>query len=933
MKNKIISVILVVLLLCSCILPVGAEEEQQQGKEITLSMFCNLTKKNSIKGVYKDNNFYISADDLCTVSGAKLTEQTEKSTVFSVNDGQRIITVNHQSQCLSEDKKGERLITMPVLQYNGQRYYSVLHFLRYLGIAVSIDKDAETQLKVFVRYTIFDALVEFVEMDRGNFFWWDEVSCEENEKIENKIINSGIVALINRDSNVFRMMIDAKGIEREALEDALISIITNEGESYFDENNSSLDSLNLANDVLGTTSDIAGFIVEAYKTDATKALGDFIDDFATGATTAANTAVTIINAVETMKQFCTITDTQISLLDNTIISCAEKSPLLQNEWSRLIKAAENVSNRVKSEYANNLAAASEVTSKLAYNSLQSAVSISNPVSAAWSGAVLLCKLVPYTADMINKKTQLYNAYNCSMIQLIANELLYDVFCDLYESDYMQFNVTSQYKALEEMKNALILQLKSTLTTRDYLIKSGFLEDSYASEMRILNKETAELLNKTVNCKIVPVGSDPYINEDLSWMASYADEVDKLSFVMKEENIETKTSFGAVYCTSKITYPYFSGSSNTANLLNKRYSDIINGYKNRENESIDEWYENVRESSNIDMLPYFDDYEVEVKYNKNGYISMLETNHFFTGGAHPYHDELGVTYSIQTGKEMTASHFFEGSESDINNVLNYYYLDSEAAYAYDVYDGWWKNRNFVLTEDGICFYVNVGDAVERVEILIPYTSKNSPVISAKKALQEYESNWPKKLTMQEATQIVLNYFNSTSSEYGEYVVFDNETSEDDTGYNFIVRFQRKDAPPEASPNVLAADAFVNKTTGELLVDGVPVNSQNSPAGELLNITDGQQLTLTGTISHESYEINAINKGEAVILNLDAPISCVFNSGDGTYQNYESLLESVQLSVNEPLSENERIQVTGTVMFAHTGHHIREVVLIDCDVVNC
>ena len=403
----------------------------------------------------------------------------------------------------------------------------------------------------------------------------------------------------------------------------------------------------------------------------------------------------------------------------------------------------------------------------------------------------------------------------------------------------------------------------------------------------------------------------------------------LKYEMRKEYFEKKTSTGVLLITNTISYPYFLGSSETERILNKRYEDIINAYRQSNSENIESWYQSVVEADELYKLPFYNDMDITVSYNENGYVSILEWTHDWPGGAHPYHYENGITYELKSAKEVDYSEFFVGDPYEINAFLN------ERAYdlGYTTYyqDKWYENSHFVLTEDGICFYFWVGDAVAREEILIPYTSKDSPVVEVKKSSGEDESDRSDILTMQEATQIVLNYFNSTSSEYGEYVVFDNETSEDDTGYNFIVRLQRKDAPPGASPNVLVADAFVNKTTGELLVDGVPVSSQNSPAGEPLNITDGQQLTLTGTVSHESYEINAINKGEAVILNLDAPISCVFNSNDGTYQNYESLLESVQLSVNEPLSENERIQVTGTVMFAHTGHHIREVVLIDCDVI--
>lgn len=519
MKNKIIALLLVVTLIFSFGFTTYAET-QQSFNEVTLSMYCNVSEKRRITGVYSKNNFYVKADDLCDVANGEITEQTEESIVVSCNYGIRNIKIYHTTQNMTEDPQEERLITMPIIEYENTRYYSLLHFLRYLGINVSIEEKAETQLKIFVRYNIFDAIGEYIEKNKGNFFWWDEVECSENENLEDKLVNAGVVALINRDSNIFRMMFDAEGIEREALEDALVSILVNEGESYFNEKNSSLDSLNLANDALGFTADVAGFIVDAYKSDATENLGKFINGFSTASTISANSAVNFVNAFTTMKQFDSITETQRTLLENTILKYPKDSALLCGEWERLQEAAKNVNIRVKDAFANGFEAGNEAVTGIAYDLLQGSVSNGNPVAFAWSGAIFINKLIPYTSNMIDKKTQLYNAYLSSIIQTVANELLSDAVADLNDADFMQFNSTSQYEHLLESKNSLVLQLKSTLTTREYLIKSEFLEKSYAKEMKEMNKQTAELLNKIENCKIVLIGMVPSISEDLTWMENY-----------------------------------------------------------------------------------------------------------------------------------------------------------------------------------------------------------------------------------------------------------------------------------------------------------------------------------------------------------------------------------------------------------------------------
>ena len=42
----------------------------------------------------------------------------------------------------------------------------------------------------------------------------------------------------------------------------------------------------------------------------------------------------------------------------------------------------------------------------------------------------------------------------------------------------------------------------------------------------------------------------------------------------------------------------------------------------------------------------------------------------------------------------------------------------------------------------------------------------------------------------------------------------------------------------------------------------------------------------------------------------------------------VVDSVQISLDDELPEGTHLTVTGNVMYAHTGHHIRHIVLLDC-----
>ena len=42
----------------------------------------------------------------------------------------------------------------------------------------------------------------------------------------------------------------------------------------------------------------------------------------------------------------------------------------------------------------------------------------------------------------------------------------------------------------------------------------------------------------------------------------------------------------------------------------------------------------------------------------------------------------------------------------------------------------------------------------------------------------------------------------------------------------------------------------------------------------------------------------------------------------------VVDSVQISLDDKLPEGTHLTVTGNVMYGHTGHHIRHIVLLDC-----
>lgn len=519
MIKRLISIIISLCLLISVVdtKVLAAETESEKPMEITLSMYSNLSTDTSISGLYDDNVFYISLEKLCDLVEGEIISQSDKEATIKVGIREFVLEVG-SGNMVEKLYSSNNNIKMPSMFQDNQIYISALHFLTYIGATVHIDEQSDVQFMVFKRYDIFNALVDMSNTASGHFFWWDEFDIEY-EDLKDKIVNAGIVALINRESNVFRMMFDAKGMEQEAVEEALLTIVKNEGVEYFDENSPKSEIAGLGNDFIGTEAGWFSLIIDAYQDSSD--LGKQISDLADSSAVAAGYTTNVIDAIESLKQFNNISVTQKELLANTIIKNASDSKTLNEQCKVVLEAAENINEKIQSEHAKQIDLATQSAEATAYDLINGVAGVgTNPVSIAWDSAILLTKLIPSSKEMIDRKALLYNAYNSSIIQLIANEMLVDACNDWYYGRY-----SNAEEQLTTIKQLMVLQLKSTLTTREYLVESGFVEEDYANQTKKINKDIAFLLNNVENC-FIP-SANMYSVEydgDLTWMENYAAEI-------------------------------------------------------------------------------------------------------------------------------------------------------------------------------------------------------------------------------------------------------------------------------------------------------------------------------------------------------------------------------------------------------------------------
>lgn len=196
--------------------------------------------------------------------------------------------------------------------------------------------------------------------------------------------------------------------------------------------------------------------------------------------------------------------------------------------------------------------------------------------------------------------------------------------------------------------------------------------------------------------------------------------------MRTERLESRLSDGRLYSESVLEYPYFFGEMPVETALNEEFAQGIaqrRAYYENEMDA-DERYQRVKEyGGDVDsQMPYYTRSTVTVGYNAHAVLSILRIDLNWGGGAHPYTEEMGRTL-LHTGETLGYEDLLQGTERQRREVDEQYLTGTAAS------DKSLRYATFYLTQTGMHFYLNVGDAVERVEVELPFTDPEDYHISA------------------------------------------------------------------------------------------------------------------------------------------------------------------------------------------------------------
>lgn len=306
-----------------------------------------------------------------------------------------------------------------------------------------------------------------------------------------------------------------------------------------------------------------------------------------------------------------------------------------------------------------------------------------------------------------------------------------------------------------------IYLKSCMVTRDAAIaslenKKSELGEEIQPLIDVQNEINGEIANilaafKEANSTnidgslgFLPSDNENYLNiyDDsklVLWITEVKDDT-KIEYEMKTETIETLLSDGRAYYSNTVNYPFFLGSSDVESELNQRYADMISEFQSHVGDSAeaDEAYKERLNDPNLDCIdeygqktvpiPFYDDVDSEVIYNERNVLSIKETYSMWSGGMHAYHSEKALNFDISTGKELTYLDILDGTNAEIDAVLRLYLEKFVYSPTEVQIENLKQYTAYTLCDDGLCFYYNVGDAVSRQEIVIPYTSEDTYIIT-------------------------------------------------------------------------------------------------------------------------------------------------------------------------------------------------------------
>lgn len=205
----------------------------------------------------------------------------------------------------------------------------------------------------------------------------------------------------------------------------------------------------------------------------------------------------------------------------------------------------------------------------------------------------------------------------------------------------------------------------------------------------------------------------------------------LEWRFERKKFSTTESSGREVYYFGFTYPVFSGEGSEAlnDYVNSNYLNYMaeaEAQSGVDDSYLDDYRESMDEETLANMLPFFDELTLDTVWANEEYLSLSGHMGFWSGGAHPYTYRAGTVVRRSDAQTLSLDELIDTSNLP-EQVREHFPEDAYAddpEFRADTIERITGMADvpeaFALEDGGLRLYYNVGDAVPRLEILLPFS---------------------------------------------------------------------------------------------------------------------------------------------------------------------------------------------------------------------
>lgn len=533
--RKILCFMAAAAVLIGC-LPLSAlAQEPPQEFSIQCQYEVNFKiKERTVLGIYDEGLFYIPAETVAELTGLHFmavndqflfTNQSRKHTYYALERASGTLTCTD----FWHGEVKRKIDLYP--KEDGMPWIAMDQILAAMGTQVGISEEKGVPtLLVRKPYTIFDA---YQEMDRRLFFALSEVGFTQEEAARSQQLNILASFLIDYNEHLFMDALfswwndDILDALEEQVFDTFAAILTTDYKGL--EDDSLYETYTLDNDVLELTDGMMEMLGISIKE----------IEMLRNAAKAGNVGEIAMEHYDLYLMYKSMAQSQRDMLQYTFIHPPQDTFLDSNDTKikKRKAAAEKAQAYMEDNALSTVTGICDCVIEMAAMVLNGALDKIAPVHGIIDAAATLTKLFPFTQDPLEDNRLLTKALHCYDLGCLAEKQM--VSC----RDRIAEDGCTKQAYVDAFKQALLFQIKTSLTTRKLMLGISQLDPSCKAAMIQKNKDLFHMLVKversSANVLPIEIPAQSCITknmaENLAPLGAANGEVQKYNFIDLMEN--------------------------------------------------------------------------------------------------------------------------------------------------------------------------------------------------------------------------------------------------------------------------------------------------------------------------------------------------------------------------------------------------------------